>query len=266
MIGAGEYAYPLERSPKGSEQIAVTELWFDGVDAPAGQVYYLLDVNASNSGVHDWLFDPSHLSLTSNTSDVYAPDPGYNETAILGASSIDPGRQILGEVAFGLPTGQSPSKLSYVDNAAGISLQQVRIPAVSAVASRFDPYLHYTLNGTSNWGIAISTWGAIANLTTPRYVFFTGEKILASFALYYHKRPADPMTVMVTSITNENGFPVSDVLYTPTELGSVVTGDQYPLPAPLTGYGANIVVTLILTVPPGQQYGPLRFAIRFSSG
>ena len=132
MIGAGEYAYPLERSPKGSEQIAVTELWFDGVDAPAGQVYYLLDVNASNSGVHDWLFDPSHLSLTSNTSDVYAPDPGYNETAILGASSIDPGRQILGEVAFGLPTGQSPSKLSYVDNAAGIfeplSLARATIP------------------------------------------------------------------------------------------------------------------------------------------
>ncbi len=264
LIGAAAYAIFVDTGGRATAQIAVTRVWLDAVDAPGSAVYYLLDVNASYLGAATWHLDPSRFTLTSNASLDYAPTASYNATTLLGLSDIRPGESAAGEVVFAVPADQRPSRLSYVDPSEDIDAAVQDIPAVSAVASKFDPYLHYSLNGTSDWGVAISTWGVIGNLTTPNYVFFTGQKILASFSFYYHRRPIDPMTVVIESVTNDNGFPVSSVLATPMELGSVVTGNEYPLPISLTGYGDVVVLNLVLTVPPGEQHGPLSFTIQFS--
>jgi hypothetical protein len=264
LVGAAALVTVLDSSSKRTKDIEVVKVWSDDVDAPAGMVYYLLDINATNIGTAVWHVDPSFFTLTSNASIGYQWVPNYNETPLLTGSDLGTGGHVDGEVVFELPQNQSPSALSYSDPA-GIKLELNSIPAVTAVASRFDPVLHYTFNGSDSWGVALDTWGQIDNFTTPGYVFFTGQKILASFSFTYLKRPSDPNTIVIESVTNNNGFPETQARAQPTALGSVATGTDYPLPVSMVEHGASVAVILILTVPPGPQHGPLGFTIQWGT-
>jgi len=263
-VGAVALVTAIDSSSRPTKDIEVVKVWSDDVDAPAGMVYYLLDINATNTGTNVWSFEPSLFTLTSNSSIGYQWVPNYNETPLLTGSNLGAGGRVDGEVVFELPRNQSPSTLSYSDPA-GVRLELDSIPPVTGVASRFDPVLHYTFNGSDSWGVALDTWGQIDNFSTPGYVFFTGQKILASFSFTYLKRPSDPNTIVVESVTNDNGFPEFEVLAQPTALGSVATGADYPLPVSMVGHGASVAVILILTVPPGPQHGPLSFTIQWGT-
>ena len=74
----------------------------------------------------------------------------------------------------------------------------------------------------------------------------------------------DPATIQVRSISNGNGFPVTYEMGSNTSHSFVVTNAQHPLPVTMTGYGASAQVTILLTVPPGPQQGPLRFTVQFT--
>lgn len=261
-----------------SPHIEAVSVWSDSVDAPPGMVYYLLDVNVSNGGPSAWNLDPSLFSVTSNASISYPRASSYNATAVLESVSIGSGRHLAGEVAFELPAGQVPSKLNYHDSKVGVSVQAPRVPAVSGVASRFDPSVHFDLNGTS-WAGTIATWAAISNQSSAlyffsgeegqrndRFVFFTGQKIDVSFAFYYYKGPMDPNTIEIKSIKSDDGYAVSDVLALRPTFGFSGYGGPSPLPVTMTGYGSNIEVTLLATVPPGPQYGVLHFTVQFADG
>ena len=252
----------LDFTQKASPEIQIAKVWSDRVDAPSGMLYYLVDVNASNISPTVWHLDPSLFAVTSNASLTYPSTVCYNETALLGKSDIAPGQHVTGEVAFEMPANQQPSKLNYADSVRGITIVVYDIPPVSGVATRFDPHVHYLLNGTS-WANTITTVATIAN-DSRSYVFFTGQKIYVSFAFYYYKRPIDPSTIAITSVTNDDGFPVSGVQAMTTSHAFVVTNAYSPLPIAMTGYGSNAVVVLLVTVPPGRQFGVLHFTVQFA--
>ena len=273
LIGAGILAITRAETHSEPEQIQVTKVWTDRVDSPPGMVYYLLDVNASTIGPFAWNLEPSLFSMTTNASLTYYPTVNYNETAVLRESTMNPGRFIVGEVVFDVPLNQIPTKLSYADPRNGISIQTTAIPAGSGTASRFDPSVHFEFNGTSAAN-AVATWAGITNQTNGlaffaggpgsrnySFVFFTGEKIYVTFAFYYYRFPYDPNSIVVKSISSEDGYVVSDVLAWQANFPSL--GPQQ-LPVTMTGYGSNVEVTLLVTVPPGPQYGVLHFTVQWS--
>jgi Domain of unknown function (DUF4352) len=266
----------LGPTPSPVEQVRVLKVWQDTVDAPAGMAYYLLDVNASNSGPDPWPLDPSLFSLTTNGSLAFHPSLNYAWIDLLSNSTVLPDGSATGEVAFELPAAQSPSVLKYADPAGREVAQTSDIPAVSGIATRFDPSVHFVLTGTS-WAATVETWAAIINQSSGlayfggepvdrnnTFLFFTGQGIGVTFFFDYFKRPSDPTTISVQSITNDDGFPVSDVMAMQTQFGFTGYSTPHPLPVNMTGYGANASVTLLVNVPAGHQDGVLHFTVQFS--
>ena len=265
-----------DRMTKG--QLKVSGTWSDGVDSPPGSTYFLLDVNVADAGPSTWHLDPSLFSLASNGSHSFTFAANYSALALLGKEDLLPGHSISGEVAFLLPWGQTPSTLSYGDSA--ISVQPADVPPVSGEASRFDPSVHFLLEGASTQNGAITadgitTWAAISNNTSAltffggehgyrsnSFVFFTGQNIEVSFAFYYYRVPGAPNSLTIDSVSSDDGYAVSNVLAWKTSF----LGTEQPsaLPTTLTGYGSNVEVTLLATVPSGPQAGVLHFTVQFS--
>jgi hypothetical protein len=272
LVGGSLVAVALNQSRGSNASVRVDRVWSDSVDAPKGMTFYLLDVNASNGRPSSWQLDPSRFMLKSNVSHVYSPADNYSEVALLSSEVVPSGQRVSGNVAFLLPDDEAPSKLSYDDG--GVSLQTTDLPAVSGIASRFDPSVHVQFNGTTA-ASAVATWDGITNQTNgltffgeePGYrnysfVFFTGQKIYVTFALYYYKFPYDPNSISVDSVTSDDGYAVSDVVGWQAALGVV---EPHQLPVTMTGYGSNVEVTVLVTVPPGPQPGVLHFTLQFSS-
>ena len=257
--------------------IQVERVWSDSVDSPSGNVYYLLYVNASNGGSGFWHFNPLFFAVTSNDSDVYPAATDYAVLPVLGPSVIGSGQHTAGEVALELPSDQRPVGLDYKDSMDGIMVSASDVPDITGTATKFDPSVHYSFNGTSA-SSAIATWTGITNQTNalaffgeePGYrnysfVFFTGQRIAVTFTFYYYRFPYDPNTIALKAITSDDGYDITDVLAWSGYAGFPGSNVGHPLPAYLTGYGAEASVTLLVTVPAGHPEGVLHFAVQWSS-
>lgn len=265
------------QSASAKLSVEVAKVWSDKVDAPSGMIYYLLDVNASNQGTETWHFNPSFFDLISNESGVYSAAANYTALPVLGVSDIASGQHAIGELVFELPANQGPLSLDYKDSMNGIVISASSVPSVTGIATKFDPSVHYSFNGTSA-SSAIATWAGITNQSNaltffgeePGYrnygfVFFTGQRIYVTFSFYYYKFPYDPNTIAVRAITSDDGYEISNVLAWSGYTGIPGSNVGHPLPAYLTGYGAEVSVTLLATVPAGQPSGVLHFTVQWSS-
>lgn len=268
LVGASLGVLAL-RGMQSNERIQVVRVWSDAVDAPAGMVFYLLDVNVSNEQSAAWQVDPTLFTLDSNASHVYFPVSNYSEVSLLEPSSVSRGQRLLGNVAFLLPKNESPVALSYGQ---GGSVRTSDIPAVSGVASRFDPFVHVQYAGAAA-SSAVAGWNGITNQTNGltffgeepgfrnySFVFFTGQRIYVTLALYYYPFPYDPKSISVASVTSGDGYTISDVAGWQSSSGNI---QPHQLPVTMSGYGSNVEVTLLVTVPPGQQPGVLHFTLNF---
>ncbi|HEV2137686.1 MAG TPA: hypothetical protein VGR53_02485 [Nitrososphaerales archaeon] len=236
---------------RGSQYIKVEKMYLDQVDAPSGMTYYLMEINASNSAATPWHFDPSFLTVTSNSSTKFSSNGSYNGTALLGVADLASGQHIFGKVAFEMPANQGPTKLSYSDSQGGVALQVSTIPTVSAVASRLNYNTHLSVNGTGptvqagGWGFgSLIMNGVIENNTL---VFFSGQSVQVNLWFEYLKRPVDPATITIQSVTAGNGFQI--------------VGVDKPVPFTMTGWGAQAGLVLLLRIPPGQHTGNIDIAI-----
>ncbi|HEY6282698.1 MAG TPA: hypothetical protein VIW22_02100 [Nitrososphaerales archaeon] len=254
VFGALVVGLSLTR-PGGSDQsIKVTKVYLDRVDAPSGMSYYLMDVNASNTAPTAWHFDASFLAATSNSSTKFASNGSYNGTALLGVADIAPKQHLVGKVAFEMPANQGPTKLSYDDSKGGVTLQVTNVPAVSAVASLFNYNTHIIVNGTGptvqgqGWGFgSLIMNGVIENNTL---VFFSGEKVQVNLWFEYLKRPVDPATITIQSVTAGSGFQV--------------LGADKPVPFTMTGWGSQAGIVLLLKVLQGQHTGNIDLSVSVS--
>jgi Domain of unknown function (DUF4352) len=276
LYSTGVVTTPFSSS-SSSDRIQVEKVWMDNVDSANGQAYYLVDVNASNSGLDIWRLNPAYFSLSSNNSATYEPSQNYSETSVLQNSTIGPEQQTSGEVVFQLPATQSPSKLTYSDPTNGVQAQTSFIPAVSATATKFDPSVHFVLTGAP-WAPHVETWAAITNQTSGlaffggediykdnTFVFFSGQKIGVTFFFDYFKTPTDPTTISVQSVTNQDGYQLSELAALQTDFGFNGYRLPHPLPVNMMGYGSNADLTLLVTVPQGHLSGVLHFTVQFSA-
>jgi Domain of unknown function (DUF4352) len=255
VLGALVVEIELGSSGREQQSIKVTNVYFDQVDAPKGMAYYLMDVNASNTAATAWHFDPSFLTVTSNSSAILPSTESYNRTALLGVADIASGGYVIGNVAFEIPADQGPMKLSYADSKGGVALQATTIPAVSAVASIFNYNTHLNVSGTGptvqgqGWGFgSLIMNGVIENNSL---VFFTGQKVQVNLWFEYLKRPVDPGTITIQSVTVGNGFQILSV--------------DKPVPFTMTGWGAQAGLVMLLKVPPGQHTGNIDVSVLVSA-
>ncbi|MDE1854113.1 MAG: hypothetical protein KGI38_10285 [Thaumarchaeota archaeon] len=255
LIVASSFFVALSYEGGGSPVIRVGTVWSDRVDTPETRQVYLMELNLSNTASKSWDFNPVFLVLGSNASLNYSPDGGYNGTRVLGATTIPQGGRLIGYVAFDLPVKEIPSRLSYHDQTAGISLEAASVPEVSAVASKFNYNAYLTVNGTgpivqgSGWGFgSVIMNGFIENDTR---VFFTGQVVKLDLWFEYLKRPVDPSSITIESVSVENGFQV--------------VGVDTVLPLNMTGWGSQAGIVFLLKVPPGQHTGNIDVAVRISA-
>ncbi len=261
-LAVGELAAP---GGAGGRTVRVTKTFFDGVDAPAGYAFYVLELNVTNAGSAPWVFTPGALQITGNKSHLYQEYSSYNVTSVLDGFTLNQGGQKAGMVAFELPAGEGPSTLRYDDVAGGVSLDSMSVPAVSSVASKFDFQLRLSVNGipvegwtdssctaaeangTGPWVCSLIANGVVQNNTL---VFFTGQTVQVNLWFEYLKKPADPGTITLESVANQNGFEVLD--------------SRPAVPQAMTGWAAQGGVVVLLKVPPEANSGPIRFSVQFS--
>ncbi len=255
VVGAIVVGFGLARPGVGPQSVRVTRLAFDQVDAPSGMSYYVMDVNASNTAATAWHFDPSFFTVTSNSSATFSSNPGYNGTALLSVADIPPGQHLVGKVAFEMPANQGPTKLSYSDSKGGVALQVTDVPAVSAVASLFNYNARLSVNGTGptvqagGWGFGSMIMNGVVENNT--LVFFTGQKVQVNLWFEYLKRPVDPATITIQSVTAGNGF-------------QILAADK-SVPFTMTGWGSQAGLVLLLKVPQGQHTGSIDLSIQVSA-
>ncbi|MDA4120412.1 MAG: hypothetical protein OK436_07470, partial [Thaumarchaeota archaeon] len=255
VLGALVVGLGLTRPSAGQQSIKVTKVYLDRVDAPSGMSYYLMDVDASNTAPTAWHFDPAFLAATSNSSATFSSNGSYNGTALLGVADIAPQQHLVGKVAFELPANQGPTKLSYADSKGGVTLQVTNVPSASAVASLFNYNAHMIVNGTGptvqgqGWGFgSLIVNGVIENNTL---VFFSGEKVQVNLWFEYLKRPVDPATITIQSVTAGSGFQV--------------LGADKPVPFTMTGWGSQAGIVLLLKVLQGQHSGNIDLSVSVSA-
>jgi Domain of unknown function (DUF4352) len=246
-------------APTPAHSIQVASVWLDRTDAPSGSAFYLLTLNASNTGSAAWGFDPAFLQVVSNGSRSYMVSGSYNATAVLGGLSIPAGSSRSGIVAFQLPTGEAPARLGY-NETRGVGINVGTLPPVSATASRFNYNVRLTVNGgavaadgwtvvngSEPWVRSIIANGVILNNSL---TFFTGQTVQVNLWFEYLKKPADPNNIKLVSANNDDKFTIVK---------------ESSLPITMSGWASQEGVTFLLKVPPGQHVGNLNFSVRFSS-
>lgn len=117
---AGTSGYSIEVT-----KVALNEL-------TSGTNGYILNVDAYYSGLGTWNVDPSVFELVSDTSAVYgvANVEGLNDW--LPDVVLANGQHAVGQLAFQLPSGQTPSQLEYLNQTANINASTNGIPQVSS--------------------------------------------------------------------------------------------------------------------------------------
>ncbi|HZW84837.1 MAG TPA: hypothetical protein VFE91_02910 [Nitrososphaerales archaeon] len=262
VVLAGSFVFLRLEGPgvNLTDSIRVTQIALDQVDSGASGSWYLIHLNATNSGEAPWFFDPSLLSITSNASRTFASSAAYNLTTLMERQTIDPSASAEGLVAFLLPAGQSPTSLGYSDATRGVELAVSELPGATSFASRFSLNVKMSLNGNSVDGWTVTSYNGsqqwirsiIANgvIQNNSLVFFSGQTVRVNLWFEYLKKPADPQTVQFLSVTAENGFQILN----PEDIA----------PIAMTGWGAQSGVVLSLRVPPGPQVGPVSLAVEFA--
>lgn len=103
-------------------------------------------------------------------------------------------------------------------------------------------------NGTGPWVCSIITNGVIENNSL---TFRTGQTVQVNIWFEYLKKPVDPGTITLESVSAGDGFQIVKV--------------EEPIPFSMTGWGSQSGVVALLKVLPGQHSGSLDMAVRFSA-
>ena len=171
---------------------------------------YILNVDASYSGSGTWTVNPSDFELVSASSTVYTVLSNIivGMTAPMSEVDLANGQQAVGQLAFQLPAGQTPSKLEYLDQSANINVSSQGMPqTLSYVCQSPSVYV-----GAS----ASSVSGSSAQLKYGIYpssgYYFSGGQITLPIVASLDAFAGTQTNTEVTSITtNSSGVEVTQV-------------------------------------------------------
>ncbi len=236
--------------------IAIDKVAINRVDAPTGSVIYVILTYELNSGKETWNVNSTSFEVVSNRSSTYAEVsaslPGTNSPI-----AIPVGQHRMIELLFQLPINQSPVQLIYNDQTIRTKTA-IAVPSASGWVSKFNDISDVTKTGNGNYVIGIVAYALVLNTSYPSfkgervsYAFFTGDRVTVGIVLEYYKQPADPASIMVSSVTNTDGFSVVSM--------------KPSLPVTMTGWGSRAEIQVTVLAPNESYSGGVHFVVGFNS-
>lgn len=226
--------------------IQVTKVALDHADAPSGNSYYILTVDASYFGSGTWDVNPFNFQLVSNSSAVYSTTYDIAVGNSMSAVTLSAGQHDIGQIAFELPNGQVPSKLDYIDQLSNVKVEISSIPEVSSWISSVS-FAEVNVQGASS--LSVSAYGYIQNSTT---WYYNRDTISVKIAVTYYQELSGPNSITVTSIAD-------------SDQGFTVSSTQPSLPVNLNGNGQEVDITVNVVAPSSSYSGNLHLTVVVSS-
>jgi hypothetical protein len=190
---------------------------------------YILSVDASFSGRGTWAVNPADFELVSVASTVFALSPGNflaGMTSPLTPVVLASGQHAAGQLAFQIPTGQTPAKLEYLNQSASINVSSQGMPPISSyVCKTPDPQVTLSTSSASGSNVAYEQGVSPNAFTNPPY-YLSGDSltytILASQA--FGLRGSQNLSVTAVN-TNSSGVTISGIRPTlPASMSSALYG------------------------------------------
>jgi hypothetical protein len=234
-------------SSNPSQSIQVKQVTIDQANAPKGNSYYILTIDASYSGSGDWDVNPLYFQLVSSYSRVYTTVFALSETNSLSAVTLSNGQHDFGQISFELPNGQTPSILEYRDSLSGLNIDVTDIPQASSWVSSVY-FAEVSLQNPR--GLSVFATGSIQNAET---FYYTADTVSVKIALTYIAfQGVNPSSISVTSITDsDQGFSISSV--------------SPSLPVTVNGNGQEVDIIVNVLVPSSSYSGNLHLVVTVSS-
>lgn len=206
-------------------------------------LYYILSIDASYSGSANWHVYPGKFQLVTSSLSVYGTTFTSSESNPLREVILSNGQHNVGQVAFNVPNGQTPSKVEYIDQVSNIKVESNPVPQISSWVS-YVYSAEISLQSPKQSFVIAS--GTIQNLGT-RY-YYTGDIISVKVSITYIG--ANPISV--TSITDsDKGFTIQNI--------------QPSLPVNVPGNGQQVSLIVNVIAPPSSYSGALHLIITVSS-
>ncbi|MDV3293053.1 MAG: DUF4352 domain-containing protein [Nitrososphaerales archaeon] len=236
--------------------ISIDKVAIDQVDSPAGATIYMIFTNELNSGSETWYLNSTSFQVMSNASLTYsgtsAPFSGTN-----GSAAVRAGQSKSVQLFFQLPKDQRPVRLLYGDQTTK-TRSDLALPSPSSRVSKFNLISDVTKVGSGKYVAGIIGYTLALNSTYASFIgdyvsyrSFSGDRLAVSITLQYYKQPSDPESIMVSSVTNTDGFSVVSV--------------NPSLPVTMTGWGSKAAIQVTVLVPNESYSGGLHFVVGFNS-
>lgn len=237
-------------SSTGPLAIAISLAISDPPDAKASSSVYIYDVTVLNNGQTSYPIDDSYFMLISNSNTVYNPTSVGAIQRSLPTLNLAQGQKATGQVAFQIPTSETPAQLEYH---IPLSIDEfvTNLPAPSSFVS--EPNFEITTNvqgPTDEFGLQeLDATSSIQNSTSLGY-FYTGQTMAIKVSLSNldttGSSGAPGTTVKVNSITsNTTGLSISQI--SPSLPVTVVGGNG----------GGEVEVMVYMVAPAGSFTGTI---------
>jgi hypothetical protein len=205
----------------------------------------LLTVDAYYSGDGSWNVYPFNFQLVSNSSSVYPPVSTLSEKTPLSDVTLSNGQHDVGQIAFNLPNGETPSKLEYLSQLPSIKVETSSIPQVSSWVSAVS-FAEVSVRDVN--GLPVFATAMIQNIGP----YYTGEVVVVKVTVTYRGfSGVSPSSILVTTISDSDGFTISKI------------EPSLPLTVNLNGQEVDIVVSLV--APSFSYSGNLHLVVTVSS-
>ena len=180
---------------------------------------FIYNVAFANNGQSSYLVDELYFTMITASNSVYNPTIAIAVQQNLPSVTLNPSQKTSGQVAFQIPSSETPAKLEYkIPGVFSPILDEfvTNLPTPSSAVS--EPNFEITTNvqGTTNaYGLQDLT--AFSSIENSTFYFFTGQAIAIKVALTNFDTGT---TVTVNSIASTTtGLSLSQILAFPSSAG-----------------------------------------------
>jgi len=231
----------LITKPSSPYSIQVTKVVIDQTSNRSS--YYILSIDASYSGSANWHVYPDKFQLVTSSSSVYGTTFTLSESNPLRDVILSNGQHNVGQVAFEVPSGQTPSKVEYIDLVSNIKVESNSVPQISSwVSSVYS--VKISLQNPPNRSYVVAR-GTIQN---PKTCYYTGDII--------------SVKVFITYIGVN---PISLISITDSDKGFTIQNVQPSLPVSVPGNGQEVSLIVNVVAPSSSYSGDLHLIVTVSS-
>lgn len=223
--------------------IAISQVISDPPEAKPSSSVYIYNVTLTNIGQTPYLINASYFSLIGASNAVYNPMMALAIQQVLRPSSLTQGKMTTGQVAFQIPTSETPAKIEYH---VPLSIDEfiTNLPTPSGFVSEFltvNTHVQGTPDGYG--GQMVAAYASVLNSSNAGF-FYSGQTIEIGIALLDGYTGTNATVNTIVSATS--GLSINQI--------------QPSLPVHMTGSddgSTEVLVYVFMIVPATSLTGPI---------